>query len=222
MLVLIISLLSRTCIRIGNEQHRKENNSHGLTTLQDQRVAVESDTIEFRFRGKSGKEHHIALHDRRLARIVHRCHELPGYELFQFVDHEGTRHTIDSGDVNNYLHEITGEDFTSKDFRTWAGTIETALALQAAGLSRNKTERHKKILEAIRAAARQLGNRPATACKHYVHPAIFAAYEAGKPARLISLNGYNEECISLLTIDEPELCNIEKNLLKFLKQKQKK
>lgn len=180
------------------------------------------DAIEFHFHGKSGKEHRIAFHDRRLARIVHRCHELPGYELFQFVDHEGTRHTIDSGDVNNYLHEITGEDFTSKYFRTWAGTIEAALALQAAGPFRNKTERRKKILEAVRAEARQLGNRPATARKHYVHPAIFEAYEAGKPARLSPLNGYNEECISLLTIDESELCNIKKNLLKFLKQKKNK
>jgi DNA topoisomerase-1 len=217
-LALIVSLLSRTCIRVGNEQYRKENNSYGLTTLRNRHVGIEGDTMEFHFRGKHGKEHRIALHDRRLAKVIHCCHELPGQELFQFVDHEGQRHTVDSGDVNHYLQEITGEDFTSKDFRTWAGTLEAALALQIVGPFYNKADMHKKILEATRAAARQLGNRPATARKHYVHPAIFEAYVAGNPLHLYPLNDCNKESISLLTMDESQLYDIEKKLLAFLKQ----
>jgi DNA topoisomerase-1 len=214
-LALIVTLLSRTCIRVGNEQYRKENNSYGLTTLRNQHVDVEGDTMKFHFRGK---EHCIALHDRRLARIIRRCHELPGQELFQSIDHEGQCHIIDSGDINNYLREITGADFTSKDFRTWAGTLEAALTLQRAGSFCNKADIHKKILESTRAAARQLGNRPATVRKYYVHPAIFEAYAAGKPLHLYSLNSHNKEKVSLLTMDEAQACDMEEKLLVFLKQ----
>jgi DNA topoisomerase-1 len=172
-------LLETTFIRVGNEEYKKENESYGLTTLEDRHVNVDGPRMKFKFKGKSGQTHEIELEDRRVARIVKRCQDLPGYELFQYLDQNGETCGIDSGDVNDYLREITGEDFTAKDFRTWAGTILAAEALVESGACEDSAEIKKRIVAAVKDVASRLGNRPATCRKYYVHPAIFDAYTNG-------------------------------------------
>ncbi|HZG37709.1 MAG TPA: DNA topoisomerase IB [Nodosilinea sp.] len=179
LLATVVRLLEATVIRIGNDEYREQNQSFGLTTLQDHHVEVSSSTIRFHFIGKSGVEHEIELSDRRLARAVKRCQDLPGQQLFQYVDEDGERRAIDSDDVNRYLQSITGEDFTSKDFRTWAGTEYTAQILNELGEPTSKTNAQANIREAIKGAAQHLGNRVATCRKYYVHPTVLQAYEAG-------------------------------------------
>lgn len=178
-LATVVKLLETTYIRVGNEEYARENNSFGLTTMEDRHVRIAGAQLHFRFRGKSGQDHLIALTDRRLARIVKQCRDLPGYELFQYVDKNGATHRIDSGDVNRYIREISGHDFTAKDFRTWAGTLLAARELDAAGPSASATAAKRNIVAAVKTVARQLGNRPATCRKYYVHPAIFDAYADG-------------------------------------------
>lgn len=175
-LATVVSLMEITRIRVGNEEYARTNQSYGLTTLRDEHVQVQGATIRFRFRGKSGVEHERAVHDRRLAKIVKRCQELPGQELFQYLDEAGQRQTIGSGDVNAYLREITGQDFTAKDFRTWGGTVMAALELERLGRTASATEAKKNIVQAVKEVARQLGNRPAICRKYYVHPALLEAY----------------------------------------------
>ena len=172
----VVKLLETTFIRVGNEEYAKENSSFGLTTLRDRHVKIEDGTIRFQFRGKSGQMHDIELHDPRLARIVRECRDLPGYELFQYKDKYGELHSVDSSDVNGYLQEVSGESFTAKDFRTWAGTVQTALRLAEAGDFKNEAEAKRNVVAAIKATAAKLGNRPATCKKYYVHPAVFDAY----------------------------------------------
>ncbi len=176
-LATVVRLLEATHIRIGNEEYAKQNRSFGLTTLRNRHVAVAGAEVHFAFRGKSGKKHAIALHDRTLARIVRRLRDLPGYELFQYLDEEGKRQSVDSADVNAYLRAITGEEFTAKDFRTWAGTLAAAAALRAAGPAASQTETKRKTVEAIRSVAEELGNTPAVCRACYVHPAVIAAYQ---------------------------------------------
>ncbi len=175
----VVRLLDTTFIRVGNDEYAKGNNSFGLTTLRDRHVQVEGHTLKFAFRGKSGQEHEIELTDLRLARIVKQCRDLPGYQLFQYIGDDGSRYAVDSQDVNNYLREITGEDFTAKDFRTWAGTGLMALALEECGPCETVTARKRSVAAAVKSVARQLGNRPATCRNYYIHPAIVAAYEDG-------------------------------------------
>lgn len=178
-LAAVVRLLDATYMRVGNYEYARDNESFGLTTLRDKHARISGATLALHFRGKSGQEHAVELTDERLARIVRRCQELPGYELFQYVDKNGVAWKVDSGDVNAYLREITGHDFSAKDFRTWAGTLLAARELTLQGPCRSDREGKKKILEAVRGVARRLGNRPATCRKYYVHPAIVEAYAEG-------------------------------------------
>lgn len=175
-LAAIVRLMELTRIRVGNEEYARTNQSYGLTTLQEDHVDVSHSKIHFQFRGKSGVEHDIELTDRRLAKIVKRCQDLPGQDLFQYVDEQGDYQTINSSDVNDYLKEISGEDFTAKDFRTWAGTVLAASELLTIGTFTSETAAKKNITQAIKAVAAHLGNRPATCRKYYVHPAVLEAY----------------------------------------------
>jgi DNA topoisomerase-1 len=178
-LATVVRLLETTFIRVGNDEYAKENESFGLTTMRDRHVRVAGATLLFHFRGKSGQEHCIELTDRRLARIVKRCRDLPGYELFQYVDENGVRCAIDSADVNEYIRELAGEDFTAKDFRTWAGTVLAVRELCAAGPPSSARQGKKTVVNAVKSVARRLGNRPATCRKYYIHPAIADSYLAG-------------------------------------------
>jgi DNA topoisomerase-1 len=178
-LAAVVTLLERSLIRVGNDEYARSNHSFGLTTMRDTHVALTGSTISFRFRGKSGIRHRIALHDRRLARIVRRCQELSGQELFQYVDEDGTVHDVDSADVNEYLWEITGDDFTAKDFRTWAGTILATMALQEFESFDSKAQAKKNVVRAIERVAERLGNTPTVCRKCYVHPALLEAYQDG-------------------------------------------
>lgn len=175
-LATVVQLMELTRIRVGNEEYARTNQSYGLTTLQEEHVDVSGSKIRFHFQGKSGVEHDIQLTDKRLAKIVKRCQDLPGQTLFQYVDEQGKYQTIDSVDVNTYLREITGEDFTAKDFRTWAGTVLASTQLVEIGTFTSETAAKKNITQAIKAVASHLGNRPATCRKYYVHPAILDAY----------------------------------------------
>jgi DNA topoisomerase-1 len=178
-LATVLRLLETTLIRVGNEEYARANHSFGLTTMRDRHVEIAGPTLRFHFRGKSGQEHAVEINDRRLARIVKGCQEIPGQELFQYRDDEGQRRAIDSADVNEYLRQITGQDFTSKDFRTWAGTVLAVQALQACASGESATHAKKAVVQAIKIVAAQLGNTPAVCRKCYVHPAIIEAYLGG-------------------------------------------
>jgi DNA topoisomerase-1 len=180
-LATVVRLLERTLIRVGNEEYARTNRSFGLTTLRDHHVDVRGPRLRFRFRGKSGKMHEVGLEDRRLSTIVKRCQDIPGQELFQYIDLKGRRHSVESEDVNRYLREITGRDFTAKDFRTWAGTMRAAWALHAvaaaAGPQHKATKTH--VVRAVESVARRLGNTPSICRKCYIHPAIIDSYLDG-------------------------------------------
>ncbi|SRR5579883_484854 len=172
----IVQLMERTRIRVGNEEYARSNQSYGLTTLRDEHVNIAGSKLQFQFRGKSGVEHDIEIMDKRLARIVKRCQDIPGQELFQYRDEAGQYQAIDSGDINDYLRTISGQDFTAKDFRTWAGTVLAASELADIGTFTSATIAKKNIVQAIKTVAAHLGNRPATCRKYYVHPAVLEAY----------------------------------------------
>jgi DNA topoisomerase I len=178
-LAAVVRLLETTFIRVGNDEYAKENDSFGLTTMRDRHVRIAGAKLLFHFRGKSGQDHAIELNDQRLARIVKQCQDLPGYELFQYVNDAGEICRVDSADVNRYLREICGEEFSAKDFRTWAGTVLAARELHAAGPCRNASTGKRTLVGAIKTVARQLGNRPATCRKYYIHPAILESYSDG-------------------------------------------
>lgn len=175
-LAIVTRLLETTFIRIGNEEYARTNNSFGLTTLKVRHVKITGARIRFRFRGKSGKEHEITLANRRLARLVKSCQDLPGQDLFQYIDENGEPQPIDSGDVNTYLREIAGEDFTAKDFRTWAGTLLTAQLLDEYPAVESVTAAKAASADAVKEVARQLGNTPAICRTCYIHPAILAGF----------------------------------------------
>jgi len=178
-LATVVRLLEQTCIRVGNDEYVRENGSFGLTTLRNKHVTIEGATLRFHFKGKSGVVHDIELTDRRLASIVRKCQCIPGHDLFEYTDSEGNVSRVRSEDVNAYLREITGQDFTAKDFRTWHGTTQAALELESLGACDCDTTAKKNIVAAIKSVAGILGNRPATCRKYYVHPAILAAYSEG-------------------------------------------
>jgi DNA topoisomerase-1 len=178
-LATIVYLLELTMMRIGNEEYARTNKSFGLTTLRARHVRVDGSEVQFKFRGKSGVYHAITVEDKRLARIIQRSRDLPGQELFQYVDDDGTRHTIDSSDVNDYLRSITGEDYTAKDFRTWSGTVLAALALREFEQFDSAAQAKKNIVRAIETVAEKLGNTPSICRKCYVHPAVIDAYMDG-------------------------------------------
>jgi DNA topoisomerase I len=175
-LATVVRLLEVSLIRVGNEEYAKENHSYGLTTMKDRHVEVSGSKLHFHFRGKSGKKHEIDIRDRRLAKVVKGCQDLPGQELFQYIDEEGQPRKVESDDVNAYLREITGEEFTAKCFRTWAGTVLAAQALREFERFDSKTEAKKNIVQAIENVSQRLGNTPAICKKCYVHPAILESY----------------------------------------------
>jgi DNA topoisomerase-1 len=183
-LATVVRLLETTLIRVGNEEYARQNESYGLTTLHDEHVDVHGATVEFCFRGKSGKEHTVGVRDRRLASIVKRCRDLPGHDLFQYQDADGQTHTIGSSDVNAYLHEAMGEEFTAKDFRTWAGSVLAAQELLRCGPATSETECRRIIVAAIKTVSDRLGNTPAICRRCYVHPAVIDAYQDGTLAGL--------------------------------------
>jgi len=178
-LAAVIKLLEATLIRVGNEEYARDNGSFGLTTFRDRHAAITGSRVKFRFRGKSGKVHEIGVQDRRLSRIVKSCQDLPGQELFQYVDGQGRRRAVTSSDVNDYLREVTGQAFTAKDFRTWAGTVLAAWALRDLPAVRTRAEAKKNVVRAVERVAGRLGNTVAICRKSYVHPVVFDAYLDG-------------------------------------------
>jgi DNA topoisomerase-1 len=176
-LAAVVMLLDRTSIRVGNSEYTRANGSYGLTTLEDRHAKVRGEAIQLRFKGKSGVLHELDLRDRRLAKIVAACQDLPGQELFQYIGEDRRRRSVDSGMVNAYLREISGEDITAKHFRTWHGTLRAAVYLQNAGPAASATVTKRNLVAAVREVAAHLGNRPATCRKYYVHPAVMAEYE---------------------------------------------
>jgi DNA topoisomerase-1 len=183
-LATVVRLLETTFMRVGNEAYARENDSYGLTTLREKQVRVRGSRLLFQFRGKSGVEHRIEVSDPLLADIVRRMQDLPGEELFCYLDEAGESRVVESADVNAYLREAAGESFTSKDFRTWAGTLLAARALRAFGRPASAAEAKRNLVQAVEAVARQLGNTKAVCRKCYIHPAVLAGYEDGTLASL--------------------------------------
>ncbi len=213
-LATVVRLLETTLIRVGNAEYARDNKSFGLTTMRDRHVEVEGTTLHFHFRGKSGVNHEISLKDRRLAAIVKRCRDIPGYELFQYIDPDGQPQTIDSADVNAYLQDVTGQEFTAKDFRTWAGTVLAALALQEFESFDSQTQAKKNLVRAIETVSQRLGNTPAVCRKCYIHPAVLDAYLEG--TMLETLQQPTEQAITeSLSSLRPE----EAAVLAFLQQR---
>ncbi len=213
-LAAILQLLEKTMIRIGNEQYAKENKSFGLTTMRNRHAKVRGTKVHFDFKGKSGIHHEIYLQDSTLARVIAKLQDLPGQELFQYEDEYGETVSVGSGDVNEYLKEITGEDFTAKDFRTWSGTVLASLALQEFEKFDSQTQAKKNIVRAIEDVAGKLGNTPSICRKCYVHPAILESYLDGSmletmqqttEARLKNLRGLSAEEAAVLAFLQKRL-----------------
>jgi DNA topoisomerase I len=178
-LATVVHLLETTLIRVGNDDYARENNSYGLTTLKNRHVAVEGNEVRFRFTGKSGKQWSLRVKDRRIAKIIRACQELPGQELLQYVDEDGNRQDVTSTDVNDFLKEITGRDITAKDFRTWAGTVLAAMALNELERFDSATQAKRNLRTAIEKVAARLGNTPTICRKCYVHPEVLNSYMDG-------------------------------------------
>jgi DNA topoisomerase-1 len=216
-LATVVRLLELSFIRVGNPEYARENNSFGLTTMQDRHVDVKGSKLRFRFRGKGGIKHEVDLTDRRIARIISKLQDLPGQELFQYVDDEGEIRNVTSQDVNDYLREITGEDFTAKDFRTWSGTMLAALALHAVGGFTTKKEAKANVKSAIDAVAEILRNTPAICRKCYIHPAVLEAYLGAE-----SIEGLNGKATEGMENGQVDLRAGEKALLQFLQKRLKR
>jgi DNA topoisomerase-1 len=188
LLATVVRLLDRTLIRVGNDEYARENHSFGLTTLRRRHVEIDGSSLRFSFRGKSGVDHNVAITDVRLARIIQRCQDLPGKELFQYLDAQGKRQSVSSDDVNAYLREATGRDFSAKDFRTWGGTMHAAVMLRSIGPAASQREAERNIVRVVDEVAQRLGNTRAVCRKYYVHPAMIDAYftgrTIGRPAEL--------------------------------------
>ncbi len=179
LLAAVVRLLETTYIRIGNEEYAEENNSFGLTTLRNKHVQILGDTLKFTFKGKSHQQHEITVEDKRLARILKKCKEIPGSSLFEYLDDEGKPQLVESGDVNDYLREISGGEFTAKDFRTWGGTCLAASFLVNQCLIDSDQQTKSVLVDVIKDVASKLGNKPATCKKYYVHPAVMECYSSG-------------------------------------------
>jgi DNA topoisomerase-1 len=203
-LAAVVRLLEATLIRVGNDEYARDNGSFGLTTLRDRHVSVNGSKVEFTFVGKHGRQHRIDVEDRRLARIVKRCRDIPGYDLFQYIDETGARQTISSTDVNDYLRTIGGSDFTAKDFRTWAGTVLAATALQEFERFDSEAQAKRNIVEAIERVAERLGNTAAICRKCYVHPEVLGAYMDGELARNLARQAEEELRDDLAGLDPEE------------------
>lgn len=212
-LAMVISLMERTYIRIGSEDYEKLYGSYGLTTLKDSHVKIEGDKVFFCFKGKKGIEHKITLKNRRLAKIMKQCRDIPGKELFQYFDAEGKRRTIDSGMVNRYIKEAAGGDFTAKDFRTWAGTLNIIRAFKSMGQAESDTDYKKNIVTALDEVSKKLGNTRTVCKKYYVHPGIIKLYEEK------NLDRYLKELDKIEKPDElTGLTSEERVLMKILKE----
>jgi DNA topoisomerase I len=209
-LATVVRLLECTGIRVGNDEYARTNDSFGLTTLRDDHVEVSGSTMEFEFRGKSGKTHSVTLSDRRLAKIVSHCQSLPGEELFQYVDPEGNQQTIGSGDVNDYLKEITGQEFTAKDFRTWNGTILAVAALKKLGPAATQRDAKSAIVKAVDQVAEQLNNTRAVCRKYYIHPTVFETYAAGTMLEALANGEVSEAAEHALSADEEAIVRMLK------------
>jgi DNA topoisomerase I len=203
-LATVVHLLETTLIRVGNDDYAKQNDSYGLTTLKNRHVAVDGAQLRFRFRGKSGKEWSVAIRDRRVAKVIRACQELPGQELLQYVDEAGECQDVTSADVNAYLREITGSEITAKDFRTWAGTVLAALALREFEAFDSAAKAKKNIRSAIEKVASRLGNTPTICRKCYIHPALITSYLTGSLVVEIKTKAESElrEEIAGLTSEE--------------------
>jgi DNA topoisomerase I len=201
-LATVVRLLSITFIRVGNEEYARENDSFGLTTLRERQVRVTGSQLRFRFRGKSGVQHEVELTDPHVAAIVRRMQDLPGEELFQYVDEDGATHAVGSSDVNTYLKEIAGEEFTSKDFRTWAGTLLCARMLRALDAPPTETAGRREVGRAVEAVARELRNTRAVCRKCYIHPGVIEAYMGGRIARAMAGRSDEAAVIALLRSEE--------------------
>ncbi|MBA4019330.1 MAG: DNA topoisomerase I [Pirellula sp.] len=212
-LAIIVRLLETTLIRVGNEEYARDNGSYGLTTMRDRHVNVRGDIARFQFRGKSGKTHDIELHDPRMARMLRKCQELPGRQLFEYRDEAGKIHRVTSTDVNDYLQEVTGEAFTAKDFRTWSGTLLALEVLARHPKQEQRTAVPKLIVEAVKQVAERLGNTPAVCRKSYIHPAILEAFADGA---LPYFGGHGSSRRS-----HSDLSTAERRLLRFLKRSAK-
>src|SRR6266702_7979272 len=208
-LAAVVGLLERTFIRIGNEEYARENKSFGLTTMKDRHVKVKGPRLRFRFRGKSGRQHEVDITDRRIAKIVSKCQDLSGQDLFQYVSDDREVRNVTSQDVNDYLREITNENFTAKDFRTWAGTVLTAIALNAQGGFETKKQAKANVKTAICAVAELLGNTAAICRKCYVHPGIVEAYLSGR-----QVFGFRD---TIKNPDKTKLRTVESAVVKFLR-----
>jgi DNA topoisomerase-1 len=223
-LATVVRLLETGMIRVGNEEYARQNNSFGVATLRTRHVNVFGPTLRFEFRGKSGVQHAFDLTDRRLARIIKQCQELPGHELFQYLDDRGERCTIDSADVNDYLRAIAGEDISSKDFRTWAGTV---LAFRALTQLAHKSTK-KQFAHAVESVAKQLGNTVAVCRKCYIHPAVFEAYADGslkdnfdrlkRVSTNLSRHAFRQEEAAVLALLKKHLKTNGRNLKAKLRQ----
>jgi DNA topoisomerase-1 len=179
-IAVVIRLMEKAYIRIGNNEYMKKNGSYGLTTLRDRHVQITGSRIRFSFKGKKGVMHDIELMDRRLANIVKKCKDIPGQHLFQYIDEEGNRHSIESGDINDFIHEICGEEYTAKDFRTWAGTLKAFEALKMLEPAESETQWKKQVNEIVKAVARSLGNTPTVCRKYYIHPRLIELHRQGE------------------------------------------
>jgi len=210
-LATIVSLMERTNIRVGNNVYEKLYGSFGLTTLKDKHVDVKGHNIKFTFKGKKGIQHDISIKNKKLAAIVQRAKEIPGKELFQYHDENDERCTIDSGMVNEYIRELSGSDFTAKDFRTWAGTVNAFLAFKEAGIAETETAAKKNIVEALDKVAVQLGNSRAVCKKYYVHPLIISLYESK------GIRKYFDQLDEIsVNDDKADLTQDEKMIMKIL------
>jgi DNA topoisomerase-1 len=216
-LAAVVRLLETTLIRVGNEEYARQNHSFGLTTMRDRHAIIDGGKVRFSFRGKSGIRHTVELNDRRLARVVKRCQDVPGQELFQYIDERGEHHTIDSADVNAYLREIAGQEFTAKDFRTWAGTVLAARALQEFTAFDTKAQARHNVVAAIERVAKRLGNTKAICRKCYVHPAVIEAYLDGS-----LLQGLSRRVAEELTTSLRDLPPEEAAVLAFLQERLKR
>jgi DNA topoisomerase-1 len=208
-LAAVVTMLEQTLVRVGNEEYSKQNKSYGVTTLRNRHVSVRGQKARFRFKGKSGKEHDVEVDDPRLVRVVRQCLDIAGQELFQWADDDGEGHVVDSDDVNQYLQEISGDDFTAKDFRTWAGTVLAARLLRRAEPTTSERAARNQVAQVVKQVAAQLRNTPAVCRKSYIHPAVIDAFTHGYIQPLVEVSGAR---------DEPERSVEEDTLLELLRQ----
>jgi DNA topoisomerase-1 len=204
----VVQLLEKTLIRVGNDEYARHNRSFGLTTLRNGHAKVNGTSVRFEFRGKSGVSHSVDLHDPRLTRIVRACRDLPGHELFQYVDANGQRQAVGSADVNQYVRDVTGQPFTSKDFRTWAGTVLVARALADFHGAARTHPTQRQIVRAVEVAADRLGNTAAVCRKCYIHPAVLAAYMEGRCIDVAARRSRSRRAGGALSADESAVVHL--------------